>query len=198
MEIMKTSKKFTSASGYGLTAVTSLTLTGLSYMCAQVEWQCLDPPLFHLRCLGEPCSKHAQQWSFTQQPGRLELYISSQVPASTDHSPTHIPQAKMGLASTTYAEQLDFFRHGHALWFPEYEANIGDVGYIDEDGAFRRLFNVTFDAAHRLNRRGVPEGFVPLSFDHEEQTDIKPSFLKPGPLHSRSVTSRQVEAHIGG
>lgn len=110
----------------------------------------------------------------------------------------------MGRAAKIFAEQLGIFHYGHPLWYPEptsgldgkeHEVHIGDVGYIDEDGAFCRLFNITFDADHPLNRGGVPGGFAPLSFDHNRLIKIKKNFLNPGPLCSRSVNGRQLDAH---
>ncbi|KAI0084197.1 hypothetical protein BDY19DRAFT_973545 [Irpex rosettiformis] len=101
-----------------------------------------------------------------------------------------------------YAEQLSTYGHGHPLWYPEptkgldgcvRDAQLGDVGYIDEDGSFRRLFNVTVGAEHELNAGGVPDGFVPLNFN-EKLITVKEQFLAPGPLCSRSVKGRAAEA----
>ena len=51
--------------------------------------------------------------------------------------------------SNVYRERLSSLNHGLALWDPKPVENlynhisIGDVGYLLENGAFMRLFNVT-------------------------------------------------------
>lgn len=113
----------------------------------------------------------------------------------------------MRTAAMIFAEQLDHLAQGHALWYPEptkdskgqaYEVHIGDVGYIDEDGAFYRLFNITLDASHELNSGGVPDGFEPVPFDHAVHVKVKPDFWSQGPLCSRSIKSRKIEGRVSG
>lgn len=41
------------------------------------------------------------------------------------------------------------------------EVQIGDVGVLVH-GGFHPLFNITVDAEHERNARGVPDGFIPL------------------------------------
>lgn len=109
----------------------------------------------------------------------------------------------MSLAAQVYAEEL--YRHGfgHPLWSPEpikgldgciREIHLGDVGYIDEDGGFRRLFNVTVDATHDLNAGGVPEGFEPVKLNQRLIT-VRDKPFDPHPLCSESVEGRVVEGH---
>ncbi|KAI0084198.1 hypothetical protein BDY19DRAFT_997915 [Irpex rosettiformis] len=108
----------------------------------------------------------------------------------------------MGRSATIYAEQLSERGYGHPLWFPEptkgldghfRDPQLGDVGYIDEDGGFRRLFNVTVGPEHELNAGGVPDGFVPINFK-QELADVKERFLAPGPLCSGSIKVHVAEA----
>lgn len=92
------------------------------------------------------------------------------------------------------------------MWFPEpissldgerHEVLIGDVGHIDEDGGFRRIFNVTVDADHHLNSGGVPDGFEPLRFD-SRWNNTREGYLNPGYICSKSVKGRRTEAYAGG
>lgn len=105
----------------------------------------------------------------------------------------------MGFAANVYAEQLLSRAHGWPLWEPEPtkegEVLIGDVGYI-YDGAFYRLFNVTFSEDHEINKGGVPEGFVPLRFSQRLHAARDP-YLSAGPLSSRSVQSISAQAGAG-
>jgi hypothetical protein len=75
--------------------------------------------------------------------------------------------------SNIYREQLSSLNQGLALWNPKpvenvYEhISIGDVGYLLEDGAFMRLFNVTLpwdDPSNRLLQ--VPEEYKRLELNH--------------------------------
>ncbi|KAF7789085.1 hypothetical protein EIP86_000018 [Pleurotus ostreatoroseus] len=107
----------------------------------------------------------------------------------------------MGIASDVYAQELSSYNHGLPLWSPEpadaYEVRVGDVGYIDEDGQFHRLFNVTVDANHPYNvdpetgESCVPTDFHPLQFN-SRLFSIKPKQFPPGPLPSRSVKSHEI------
>lgn len=108
----------------------------------------------------------------------------------------------MGLAATVYAEQLYTYGYGHPLWYPEPRTSIdgrtqniqlGDVGYIDTRGGFRRLFNVTVDSQHEWNSGGVPVGFSPLVFNQDLRC-MKEQALDPGPLCSEGVESQAMEA----
>ena len=106
----------------------------------------------------------------------------------------------MGEAARGYAEQLQRYGHGHALWWPQHtqgpdglkrEIDIGDVGYIDRDGAFHPLFNVTYSADDERNAGCVPtDNFAPLAYS-PNAVEMKESFLPAGPMHSSSVTSRR-------
>ena len=112
----------------------------------------------------------------------------------------------MGEAARVYDEQLQVYKLGHPLWWPEHtkgpngqrrEIEIGDVGYIDSDGAFHPLFNVTYAADDERNAGRLPtDGFVPLRYS-TSAIDPKENFLSPGPMHSRSVSSRRVDVTLG-
>ncbi len=71
---------------------------------------------------------------------------------------------------------------------------LGDVGYFDEDGGFKSLFNITVDSDHELNAAGVPEGFVPIEFNNNLRS-VRDGFLQPRPFCSASVKANTAEAH---
>ncbi|PSR81768.1 hypothetical protein PHLCEN_2v6277 [Hermanssonia centrifuga] len=87
----------------------------------------------------------------------------------------------MATIADIFAQTLSKVTMGRAMWSPEptegpdgliSKVCIGDVGYIDEDGAFHRLFNATLGIDHLSNSSGVPEDFVPLRIDiHTSQVD---------------------------
>jgi len=67
-----------------------------------------------------------------------------------------------------YQEQLSPLFNGLALWQPDpggvYDhVSIGDVGYISDNGAFIRMFNVALPWNHPSNKRlGEPDQYDPL------------------------------------
>lgn len=94
-----------------------------------------------------------------------------------------------------YSHHLLCLGHGLALYEPdpagEYdEIRIGDVGHT-ENGAFHRLFNITYPEDHVINERGVPEGFEPLTL-----TDDK--MYKRNPLPAGAMCSGTVSQQGGG
>ena len=75
--------------------------------------------------------------------------------------------------SNVYRERLSVLNHGLALWDPKPVENIynhisiGDVGYLLENGAFMRLFNVTLpwdDPSNSLLE--VPEEYKRLELGY--------------------------------
>lgn len=108
-------------------------------------------------------------------------------------------------AARVYAEQLQRFNCGHALWWPEHRkgpdgqeraVEIGDVGYVDNDGAFHPLFNATYPLNDPRNAGRIPaKDITPLECN-VDSLDIKKGFLPVGPLHSSSVISRRIGAEI--
>ena len=110
----------------------------------------------------------------------------------------------MGEPAAVYAETLARYKYGHPLWWPEptrkllgkpWEVEIGDVGYVDGDGEFRSLFNVTCDPSHARNAGGTPTSFAPLAFD-TNCVNVKERFCTRGPLHSTSVKSHKIETRL--
>ncbi len=107
----------------------------------------------------------------------------------------------MGIAADVYAQELGNYNHGLPLWSPEpadgFEIRVGDVGHIDEDGQFHRLFNVTVDASHPYNidpddgEPRVPTDFYPLRFN-SRLFSVKPKQISAGPLPSKSVKSHEI------
>ncbi len=95
--------------------------------------------------------------------------------------------------SKVYREQLSSLYHGLALWNPRPvdseglygHVSIGDVGYLLENGAFMRLFNVTLpwdDPSNRLLE--VAEEYKPLELGH---------FIN---IHSSEMHQREHCSHV--
>ncbi len=112
----------------------------------------------------------------------------------------------MGEAARIYAEELAKFKFGHALWWPEptkdpngcdHDIEIGDVGYIDGDGAFHVLFNVTHDTDHPLCAGHFLDGvFEPLRYDRDS-VERKERFLTPeNPVCGSTVSEHQVSTPL--
>ncbi|KAI0686423.1 hypothetical protein BC835DRAFT_1288098 [Cytidiella melzeri] len=106
----------------------------------------------------------------------------------------------MGVAAKVLAEQLQRYGHGDALWDPapttDEEVRLGDVGIIDEEGSFMRLFNVMVDAKDSLNKGGVPDGFKPLILNKRLQK-FMPQCHAPGPLTSSTIGHTSAKGHAG-
>jgi hypothetical protein len=93
--------------------------------------------------------------------------------------------------SNVYREQLSSLNHGLALWDPTPVKNIyshisiGDVGYLLENGAFMRLFNVTLPWDDPSNKSlEVPEEYIPLELGHSIN------------VYSREMRQREYCSHI--
>ena len=71
----------------------------------------------------------------------------------------------------TYRKQLWSLYRGLALWEPDpgglYEkVSIGDVGYVSDEGASIRMFNVTLPWDDESNKTyGIPDHYEPLNID---------------------------------
>ena len=91
--------------------------------------------------------------------------------------------------------------YGIPLWTPEpspSEVLIGDVGFIDEGGAWTRLFNILHPADDRaVNFQGVPEGFEPLDRE-SSRTQIRylPRHLHAGVYATESVKRASIKGGI--
>ena len=117
--------------------------------------------------------------------------------------PTLSHQSKPVDVSVTYANDLLTLNHGHALWQPEPhstgEVHIGDVGFVNPDGAFVRLLNVRERDPHYSEYRvtfWTPyhiEGVEPLE---ESKVRIVKTLngLPPGHYLSRGVEQTSAEA----
>ncbi len=110
----------------------------------------------------------------------------------------------MGEATRVYAEELQKLKLGHPLWWPahtegpggrEREIEIADVGHIDEDGAFKPLFNIAHNQEHELNGNATLPISTPFQL-FSDSVDVKPSYLSKGPLCSFSVKSNQIKAEM--
>lgn len=92
------------------------------------------------------------------------------------------------------------------MWYPEpskgidghiRDVHLGDVVYVDsQDGRFRRIFNITVDAQHELNKGGVPDGFTPLYLNPILQCSNEVA-LDPGSLCSEGVERLEVDGKAG-
>ncbi|PCH43828.1 hypothetical protein WOLCODRAFT_75146 [Wolfiporia cocos MD-104 SS10] len=101
-------------------------------------------------------------------------------------------------AAKVYADQLFSLGHGYPLWDPEpkyHEVAIGDVGWIDNFGAFYPLFNAVEDLEHERNREGVPDGHKRFP---TPQWRPATGHIPAGVYHSKTVTRLQASAHVGG
>lgn len=110
-----------------------------------------------------------------------------------------IPLMPTPTPADIYADQLVRLGYGYPLWEPEPtkhgEVLIGDVGYV-LDGAFYRLFNAMRGADDPVNAAGVPEEFEVLRVGTRLLYQSNDDFLQPGPLHTTSMTSRQIAGVI--
>lgn len=133
---------------------------------------------------------------------RSELYLPC---IATVFSTTHLlPRLQrqplaMGVASEVYAKELSSRKHGIPLWYPEpadqYEVRVGDVGHLDEDGQFHRLFNVTVGPDHPYNADGVPQDFEPLQFNRRLFASHD-NILPPQPITSNGTDASHIQANV--
>ena len=89
-----------------------------------------------------------------------------------------------------YAKCLPSNR-GHPLWFPEpgstlpssYRQDglqIGDVGFVGQNGSFNVLCNICYGPHHALHRRpGITFNFEPIALDID-QVNVLPNAVPPG------------------
>ena len=105
--------------------------------------------------------------------------------------------------SNVYREQLSSLNRGLALWDPKPVENIydqisiGDVGYLLENGAFMRLFNVTLSWDDPSNRiLEVPEEYKRLEQNHF--INVHSSEMRQGEYcsHVSKVDNTHANTHI--
>ncbi|KAI0027061.1 hypothetical protein K488DRAFT_15142, partial [Vararia minispora EC-137] len=101
-----------------------------------------------------------------------------------------------------YASQMSSLKRGYALFDPHpgFDGNIqlrrpvgfGDVGYVSEAGAFRRLFSVHLPLGHEDQPEQLPDDFeyIPVQPGRVDLRDFQPQAL-------RSVTSRRGKVSAG-
>jgi hypothetical protein len=97
-----------------------------------------------------------------------------------------------------YREQLYPRGNGLALWFPDDEVHVGDVGFLRApDGTFRRLFNILVPPDHPLNSNRVPEPFA--CWDPADKVYSKPDVHAAGePIMSEEVFATEVGLSADG
>lgn len=106
-------------------------------------------------------------------------------------------------AARVYSEELYDYKHGIPLWTPnssDGEIFIGDVGYIRDNGSFRRMFNVTVGPGHPCNRHGVPDpdNFIPLKYPLH-LLEITPDHFEAGKvLASTGVSIKEGTVSLSG
>jgi len=100
--------------------------------------------------------------------------------------------------SEVYRVQLlsQSLSHGYALWNPEPVKNtydkvsIGDVGYVNCQGSFHRMFNVTLPWDDPSNNKlGTPEQYQPLGWD--PFANIREKQFNKGDYYSPNVSSER-------
>ena len=101
--------------------------------------------------------------------------------------------------ANVYVDELSRYGQGIPLWCPEppdghLGVEIGDVGYIDEDGQFHRLFNATVEAEHPLNAGVVPQDFERLIIP-PQCIAVKPNYFRAGPITSKGVRVNEMGVH---
>jgi hypothetical protein len=107
--------------------------------------------------------------------------------------------------SIIYAEELSKLGYGHPLWLPEgssdsQAAELGDVGYIDEDGAFEFMFNFRLDYKGHQDKdmgRFIPPGQCHY-FASDDLNERSYYYLDPGHYRSHSVNALDTGAEAGG
>lgn len=86
------------------------------------------------------------------------------------------------------------------MWDPDPQKDlpieIGDVGFLGENGTFIRLFNI-IEPSDARNTYGTPEDFEPLRLDHR-LTLTRENAMDPGSICSKNVTETRAEADLGG
>jgi hypothetical protein len=95
-----------------------------------------------------------------------------------------------------YRDALLPLMNGLGLWYPSNEVHVGDVGYLRQDGTFRRLFNILVPSTDPLNESGVPKQFSTWTPDAGEIYTIDHVHTENEPLMSEEVN--QVEVGVGG
>ncbi len=108
-------------------------------------------------------------------------------------------------APGTYVPMLIPRGHGYPLWVPRPHVDspimnrgieIGDLGYLADDGSFVFLFNVCHDAEDEVNREGVPPGFVPLCIpDNGTLTDPE-RYTKNSAILSYGMKQKSISLDI--
>ena len=95
----------------------------------------------------------------------VDIFVKRATPTSTHPDSPPMPEPP----SNVYRDQLSALSHGIALWDPNppkllYDkVSIGDVGYLNQEGTFIRMFNVMLPWDDLSNQTvGKPEPYDPL------------------------------------
>ena len=104
----------------------------------------------------------------------------------------------MTRAARIYRDGLYSREYGLPMWMPEpnpSEVLVGDVGYVEDDGSWIRLFNVLEPIDGKNNRGDVPDGFQPLDYNTDMRRR-KDGIINPTVMCSSSIVERTVQAHL--
>lgn len=129
---------------------------------------------------------------------RLDLYVCTLLL----EGPCFLRVSSMAPAAKVYPNGLFHLKHGYGLWMPEplgyNRVSVGDVGYVDDDGMFVRLFNVLLPHDHASHTDlGVPSDF--------ERLELRPTSLvtkwsyhnSEEPIRSDWVATSKINLSLG-
>lgn len=95
-----------------------------------------------------------------------------------------------------YSAQLSSLCHGYALWNPDPvkeiydQVSIGDVGYVNSQGYFYRMFNVTLPSDDPSNNKlGQADPYEPL--DSGQFVNNHKTLFAKGDYHTPNVSSEK-------
>ena len=110
--------------------------------------------------------------------------------------------------SNIYSEEISSPEHGLALWDPDpgYDGTNkrrprvrpGDVGYVTEQGTFRRLFNLHLPIDHpeQAPRRKLPQNFVHIELYLE--WDVERRAYQPESIRARVKRGLKASVDVSG
>lgn len=153
--------------------------------------------LTSLKYLGKTIFSASDQESSPQADDNvIEVQTYQQDIPSTPSSITTLPPQR---SCEIYYKNMLAKDRGSPLWKPEPNKNlsvpsrrkgvsIGDVGILTKSGGFCSFFNICLPRDHVVNRKGVPEGFIPLTLaDSSEDIQRDREFPAYSYLVSQSV-----------
>ncbi|THV04059.1 hypothetical protein K435DRAFT_650068, partial [Dendrothele bispora CBS 962.96] len=99
--------------------------------------------------------------------------------------------------------------YGYPLWTPEPNEQtplvyrkvgiqVGDVGFITQDGGFEFLFNITLPKDHKIHQkwRGIPEDFEQLKLNEKGYSTGKNQIPKGETIHSKETEVQEIGGYF--